>query len=213
MSPSPPLRLADPDVARTAAMLTQDINALRRVFARSGRWTAAAVENAHHRIHGTIGPWLELARSRRDGTDSPADRARWSAWISALTPPEVLDVKTNSADICVLVGKARHMLQTLRQTLPPCPSVGWVAAEIERLIRTGELAPATRLSPASLVRELRVPREHVVLALTDLAAKGLVVVRATGRAVVAGTAPDAGRPRASRRRQAGGAAKGGARAA
>ncbi|MGW6202254.1 GntR family transcriptional regulator [Streptomyces sp. NPDC055089] len=105
------------------------------------------------------------------------------------------------------------MLQALRQTLPPCPSVGWVAAEIERLIRTGELAPATRLSPASLVRELRVPREHVGLALTDLAAKGLVVVRATGRAVVAGTAPDAGRPRASRRRQTDGAAKGGARAA
>lgn len=194
MSPSPLLRPVDADAAPTAAILTRDINALRRVFARSGKWTAAAVENAHHRIHGTTGPWLELARSRRDGTDSPADRARWSAWISALTPPERLDVKTNSADICVLVGKARHMLQTLRQTLPPCPSVGSAAAEIERLIQTGQLAPGVRLSPASLARELQVPREHVGLALTDLAATGLVEVRATGRAVVTSTAPDAGRP-------------------
>lgn len=212
MPPFPLLRPVDPDAARTAAMLAQDVYTLRRVFARSGRWTATAVENAHHGIYGTTGPWLGLARSRRDATDSPADRARWSAWISALTPPENLVIKGTSADVAALVGKARDMLRTLRQTLPPCPSVSSVAAEIERLIRTGELAPPVRISVAPLARGLRVPREHVDLALADLAAMGLVEVRASGRAAV--TVPDAGRPTGAHgRQQAGGASQSEARAA
>ncbi|MGW6202262.1 hypothetical protein ACWF9B_01215 [Streptomyces sp. NPDC055089] len=177
----------EPDIARTAAMLMQDIRLLRVAVGR-GRWTPATGERAHDRIRSTVGPWLDVARSRCDGSDSPADRARWSAWILALTPPETSGVKTDSTSICVLAGKARAMLQALRETLPPCPSVGWVAAQIERLIQAGQLVPAVPISPSALERHLQVPREHIDLALTDLDAKGLVEVRATGRAFVSSNA-------------------------
>ncbi|MEU5216779.1 hypothetical protein AB0G79_11345 [Streptomyces sp. NPDC020807] len=152
-------------------------------------WTAEAIAGAHHRVWAATGPWLGLARSRRDRTDSPADRARWDAWISVLTPPERSGTK-NYTDLCVLVGNARDMLLALRQTLPQCPSVGSVAAEIERRIRSGDLPQSVRVGRLSMATRLRVPNEHVDLALADLAARGLVEVTAAGWAVVTSTAPD-----------------------
>ncbi|MET9952767.1 GntR family transcriptional regulator [Streptomyces sp. NPDC006339] len=163
-------------------MLKQDLTALRRVTTRRV-WTAAAVEEAHHHVWAATGPWLGLARSRRSHTDSPADRARWDAWISALTPPERSGTRSYT-DVCVLAGRARDMLRALRQALPPCPPVGSVAAEIERRIRSGDLPPGVRVGRASLAKGLHVPGEHVDLALADLAARGLVEVSAGGRAVV-----------------------------
>ncbi|WP_411574899.1 hypothetical protein [Streptomyces fradiae] len=181
-------------------MLKQDLTALRRVTTRRA-WAAAAVEDAHHRVWAAAGPWLGLARSMRDNTDSPADRARWDAWISALTPPE-RPVTRSYADVCVLTGKAREMLRTLRQTLPPCASVGSVAAEIERQVRSGDLPPGGRVGRVALAKGLRVPGEHVELALADLAARGLVEVSASGRAVVTSTAAGAGHRTAPYGRQA-----------
>lgn len=186
-------RPADPAVAQTAALLTEDINALRRVASKGTVWSAAAVEGAHHRVYSATGPWLGLARSRRSNTDSPADRARWDAWVTTLSPPE-RSVIRSYADLFVLVGRARDMLRVLRETLPPCPSVGSVAKEIERLVQAGELAPAARIPRGKLAKGLEVPVEHVDLALTDLAVRGLVEVRVTGTAVVVGAVPDVGGP-------------------
>ncbi|MFD7861390.1 hypothetical protein [Streptomyces sp. NPDC059783] len=180
----------EPDVAQTAAMLMRDIRQLRVAVGR-GKWTPGVGEGAHHRIHSTVGPWLELARSRCDGSDSPADRARWNSWISALALPAPSDIKTDSANICVLAGTARAMLRGLLETLPPCPSVGWVADQIDWMIQAGQLAPAVRISPGALERQLQVPREHIDLALTDLDARGQVEIRATGRVFVAVPGTDA----------------------
>ncbi|MFJ9795439.1 hypothetical protein [Streptomyces sp. NPDC101145] len=192
-------------------MLKQDLAALRRVTTRSV-WTAAAVENAHHRVYAATGPWLRLARSRRDHTDSPADRARWDAWISALTPPE-RPVTRSYADVCILAGRARDMLRALRQTLPPCPSVGSVAAEIERQVQSGGLPPGAQVRRTALARDLGVPGDHIHLALADLAAQGLVEVSASGRTVVTSTAPGAGRRTGAYGRQAVAASGAGAGAA
>lgn len=167
-------------------MLTEDLTALRRVPTAGAAWTALSAEDAHHRIYAATGPWLGLARSRRDDTASPADRARWDTWISVLTPPEHIAPRGH-AGMCVLAGTARDMLRTLRQTLPPCPSVGSVAAEIERQIQNGELAPGTGIHRAAVAKSLRVPGEHVDLALVDLAANGLVEAGAHGRPVVTDT--------------------------
>ncbi|MFF8447775.1 hypothetical protein ACF06Q_08740 [Streptomyces leeuwenhoekii] len=115
---------------------------------------------------------------------------------------------------CVRLGQqARDMLRALRQTLPPCPSVGSVTAGIEQLIQAGDLAPAARIFPGALAKKLGVPVEHVDLALADLAARGLVEVRASGRAIITSTAPDDGSPGgAYGRQQAADATKGGASA-
>ncbi|MEU3077815.1 hypothetical protein [Streptomyces laurentii] len=181
-------------------MLKQDLTALRRVTTRRV-WTAAAVENAHHRVWAATGPWLGLARSRRDHTDSPAEQARWDAWISALTPPERSGTRSY-ADVCVLTGRARNMLRALRRTLPPCPSVGSVAAEIERRIQSGGLPPGVLADRDSLAKDLRVPGEHVDLALADLAACGLVEVSAGGWAVVTSMALGSGHHPGAHGRQA-----------
>ncbi|MGW7304050.1 hypothetical protein ACWGI1_00550 [Streptomyces sp. NPDC054835] len=194
-------RPADPAVAQTADMLTTDIDALRLVTSRRTVWSAAAVATAQHRIYATAGPWLGLARSRRGATDSPSDRARWDAWITALTPPE-RPARGSYAEVCVLVGRARDMLQALRKSLVECRSVGSVAEEIERLIQRGELVPAVRIPRVTLAKKLRVPVEYVDLALADLASEGLVEVRATGTATVTrvpgadGSAVASGRQRA-----------------
>ncbi|MFE0772252.1 hypothetical protein [Streptomyces sp. NPDC058861] len=184
-------------------MLKEDLAALRRVPAKGAAWTVVSAEGAHHRIYAATGPWLGLARSRRDGTASPADRARWDTWISVLTPPEHLVPKSH-ADMCVLAGTARDMLRTLRQTLPPCPSVGSVTAEIERQIQNGTLAPGTAIRPAAVATSLRVPGEHVDLALADLAASGLVEAGADGRTVVTSASPGARRRAGGCGRQQGG---------
>ncbi|MER5988700.1 GntR family transcriptional regulator [Streptomyces sp. NPDC001787] len=142
-----------------------------------------AIERICNAVYATSGPWLNLARSRHDLTDSGADRARWVAWITALTPPE-RSVNPDYTHMCVLVGQAKDMLVALLQTLPPCPSVVSVAAGIERRIRRDELTPGTRIRRPALAKELRVPEGHVDLALADLAARGLVEIRASGHAVV-----------------------------
>ncbi|MFD5109048.1 hypothetical protein [Streptomyces cinereoruber] len=175
-------RPTDPAVARTATKLKQDLTALRRVTTRRV-WTAAGVEDAFHHVYASTQPWLGLARSRRDTTDSPADRARWDAWIAALTPPE-RSVRGTHVQTCVLVSQGREMLQALHETLIPCPSVGSVAKEIEQLIQTGALAPSVRIPRRPLARRLRVPAVYVDLALADLAARELVEIRASGNAVV-----------------------------
>ncbi|MFF0482729.1 hypothetical protein [Streptomyces sp. NPDC004435] len=175
-------RPADPAVVRTATKLKEDLAALRRVTTRRA-WPAAAVAEAHHHIYASTQPWLSLARTRRDTTDSAADRARWDVWIAALTPPEQ-SVRGTYAQACVLVGQGREMLRALRETLTPCPSVGSVAKEIERLIRAGALKPAARVPRRSLARRLRVPAVYIDLALADLAARKLVEIRASGSAVV-----------------------------
>lgn len=200
MSLFPRRRPADPAVARTATMLKQDLTALRRVTGRRV-WTAAAVAEAHHHVWSATGPWLGLARSRRDHTDSPADRARWDAWISALTPPERSGARSYT-DVCLLTGRARDMLRALEQTLPPCPSVGSVAAEIERRIRSGDLPPGFRVGRVSMAKDLRVPGEHVDLALADLAAHGLVEVSAARWAVVTTTPTGSGHRTGAYGRQA-----------
>ncbi|MFB8040533.1 hypothetical protein ACFC8F_04420 [Streptomyces hydrogenans] len=164
-------------------MLTADIDALRPVTGRRTNWPAEAIEGAFHRIYSSTQPWLSLARTRRDTTDSPADRARWDVWIAALTPPEQ-SVRGTYAQACVLVGQGREMLRALRETLTPCPSVGSVAKAIERLIRTEALKPAARVPRRSLARRLRVPAVYVDLALADLAARKLVEIRGSGSAVV-----------------------------
>ncbi|MER6116145.1 GntR family transcriptional regulator [Streptomyces sp. NPDC001743] len=177
-------RPADPAVVRTpAAMLAADLAALRPVTGRRTDWPAEAVERAFHRVYASTQPWLSLARTRRDTTDSAADRARWDVWIAALTPPEQ-SVRGTYDQACVLVGQGREMLRALRETLAPCPSVGSVAREIERLIRAGALKPGARVPRRSLARRLRVPAGYVDLALKDLAARKLVEIRASGSAVV-----------------------------
>ncbi|WP_432114704.1 hypothetical protein [Streptomyces sp. S1] len=183
-------------------MLKEDLAALRRVPAKGAAWTVLSTEGAHHCVYAATGPWLGLARSRRDDTASPADRARWDTWISILTPPEHLAPKSH-ADMCVLAGTARDMLRTLRQTLPPCPSVGSVAAEIERQIQNGELAAGAGIRRAAVAKSLRVPGKHVDLALADLAASGLVEAGAHGRTVVTDTnaRPGAGHQASGYRRQ------------
>ncbi|MEU8544783.1 hypothetical protein AB0C52_33100 [Streptomyces sp. NPDC048717] len=173
----------DPAAAKTAADLAADLKSLRRVSGRRTTWSAGAVEDALHHVYGAIGPWLKDARSQLATTDSPADRARWAAWIAALTPPEHI-VKGTFNQVHVLVGTAREMLRALQWTLDPCLSVGSVAKEIERLIGTGELAPATKINQGKLAQQLKVPIEYVGLALADLGARGLVELSATGRAKV-----------------------------
>ncbi|WP_071267702.1 MULTISPECIES: hypothetical protein [unclassified Streptomyces] len=181
--PLPSLRRpADPAVARTATKLKEDLAALRRVTTRRV-WTAAAVEDAFHRVYASTQPWLSLARTRRDTTDSPADRVRWDAWIAALTPPE-RSVRGTQVQACVLVGQGQEMLRALHKTLAPYLSVGSVAKEIEQLIQTGALAPAARVPRRPLARRLRVPAVYVDLALSDLAERKLVELRASGNAVV-----------------------------
>ncbi|WP_432078304.1 GntR family transcriptional regulator [Streptomyces sp. YPW6] len=173
----------DPAVAQTVDKLIPDIDKLRLVTSRRIVWSAEAVARAQHDIYATTGPWVRLARSRRDATDSPSDRARWDAWITALTPPE-RPVRGSFTEVCVLLGRAWDMLQALRTSLVHCLPVSGVAEEIERLIGTGELVPGYRISRARLAKRLRVPVEYIDLALADLASKGLVEVWATGSAAV-----------------------------
>ncbi|MFC8730035.1 hypothetical protein [Streptomyces bacillaris] len=193
MSLLPLRRPADPAVVRTATMLTADIDALRPVTGRRTDWPADAIEGAFHHVYASTQPWLSLARTRRDTTDSPADRARWDVGIAALTPPEQ-SVRGTYVQACVLVGQGREMLRALRETLAPCPSVGSVAKEIERLIQTGALKPSARIPRRSLTRRLRVPTAYVDLALADLAARKLVEIRASGVAVVLDTGDRASAP-------------------
>ncbi|MFJ6101823.1 hypothetical protein ACIQHY_12580 [Streptomyces sp. NPDC092359] len=195
-----PLR-KDPAVARTVNMLAADLSALRRTTRRPGAWPAAAIERAYHDAYAAAGPWLGRARRLRDTTDSPADRARWDAWLTRLTPPERSGPQSFEG-AWVLTGQARDMLMALLTALVPCRSVGSVAAEIETGIRSGTLPDGHRVSPGPLARRLSVPVEHVGLALADLAAHGLVEVQASGHATVtfqpgAGDGTGSGRQRPS----------------
>ncbi|MFE1378165.1 hypothetical protein ACFW6S_04295 [Streptomyces sp. NPDC058740] len=180
-------------------MLKHDIDQLKLVLRRGTDVSAAAVERAYYRVYASTGPWLGLARTRRDATDSPNDRARWDAWIAALTPNQHT-VRGTHLQACGVACQGREMLRALHETLMPCPSVGSVAREVERLIRTGALAPSARIRRASLVRRLRVPAAYVDLALADLAAGGLVEIRPNGRAAFRhadGPEPVTGRPQAT----------------
>ncbi|MFC8269534.1 hypothetical protein ACFUIZ_28020 [Streptomyces cinereoruber] len=174
-------------------MLTADIDALRPTADRRTDWPAEAIEGAFHRVYASTQPWLSLTRTRRDTTDSPADRARWNVWIAALAPPEQ-SVRGTYAQACVLVAQGREMLRALRETLTPCVSVGSVAKEIEQLIQAEALKPSARIPRRSLARRLRVPTVYVDLALADLAARKLVEIRASGSAVVLDTGDRASAP-------------------
>ncbi|MFC9585834.1 hypothetical protein ACFVJ8_23810 [Streptomyces yangpuensis] len=127
---------------------------------------------------------LLLARSWRARSDSPADQARWDAWIAALTPSPQ-GIRGTWAQVCLLAVLGRAMLQALRETLVPCLSVGSVAQEIQRRIDRGALAPSARIRKRKLTKELRVPASYIGLALVDLAATGLVEVHVDGHSAVA----------------------------
>jgi hypothetical protein len=178
-------------------MLTQDIDRLRSVKGRRAGVSAESVEDAYRLVHTSTQPWLRLARSRHAASDSKADRARWEAWIAALTPPSH-GIRGTWSQACLLADAGGEMLRALRKTLIPCLSVGSVAQEIQRRIEHGTLAPSARIRRRTLAKALRVPASYVDLALADLAATGLVEVRAGRRA----PAPSAGgRVTATGRRQ------------
>ncbi|MEV7565632.1 GntR family transcriptional regulator [Streptomyces tanashiensis] len=178
-------------------MLTQDIDRLRSVKGRRTGVPTEAVEDTYHLVHASTQPWLRLARSRHAASDSKADRARWEAWIAALTPPPH-GIRGTWSQACLLADAGGEMLRALSETLVPCPSVGTVAQEIQRRIEHGILTPSTRIRRRTLVKALRVPTSYVDLALADLAATGLVEARAGRRA----PAPCAGgRVTATGRRQ------------
>ncbi|MFG3348752.1 hypothetical protein ACGF1Z_27300 [Streptomyces sp. NPDC048018] len=179
-------------------MLTEDIDRLRSVKGRRARVSAEAVEDAYRLVHASTQPWLRLARSRHAASDSKADRARWEAWIAALTPPSH-GIRGTWSQACLLAEAGREMLRALRETLVPCLSVGSVAQEIQRRVERGTVAPPARTRWRTLAKALRVPASYVDLALVDLAATGLLEVRAGGRTVF----PSAGgRGTAAGRRQA-----------
>ncbi|MEU8617322.1 hypothetical protein [Streptomyces sp. NPDC048623] len=145
--------------------------------------SAAAVEDAYRLVYASTQPWLRLARSRNAASDSKADRARWDAWIAALTPSSH-GIRGTWSQACLLAALGREMLRALRETLVPCLSVGSVAQEIQQRIEHGTLTPFARIRRRTPAKALRVPASYVGLALVDLAATELVEVSASGHAAV-----------------------------
>ncbi|MFD4374816.1 hypothetical protein [Streptomyces sp. NPDC058486] len=174
-------------------MLTQDISRLRSVKGRRTNPSAKAVEDAYHLVYASAGPLLGLARTRRATSDSPTDRARWDAWIVALTPP-TYGIWGTWPQACLLADLAREMLRALRETLVPCLSVGSVAQEIQRRIESGTLAPSARIRRRTLAKSLRVPASYVGLALVDLATTGRGKVHSGGHFAVASIGHRMSRP-------------------
>ncbi|MEU2232603.1 GntR family transcriptional regulator [Streptomyces vietnamensis] len=175
---------ADPAVAQTAGMLTQDISRLQSVKSRRTSASAEVVEDAYHLVYASTGPWLGLARTRYTASDSPAGRARWDAWITPLTPSPY-GIRGTWPQVCLLSDLGREMLRALHETLVPCLSVGSVGQEIQRRIESGTLAPSARIRRRALAKSLQVPASYVNLALVDLAATGLVEIYAGGHFTVA----------------------------
>lgn len=174
---------ADPAAAQTAGMLRQDISMLQSVKGRRTIASAETVEDAYHLVYASTGPWLGVARTRRATSHSPADQARWDAWIAALTPSPH-GIRGTWPQACLLAGQGREMLRTLLGALVPCLPVDLVAQEIQRRIESGTLAPSSRIRQRAMAKSLRVPTSYIGLALVDLATTGLVELHEIGRAHV-----------------------------
>ncbi|QKV90418.1 GntR family transcriptional regulator [Streptomyces sp. NA02950] len=183
------------DSAGTRRALRADLLRLGRIGGARSASSSAAVIEGHALIDRHTDPWVPLAECRREAAaGSPADQARWSRLIEAVThPPNPTDASYEK--LIVRVGNARDLLRTLADTLPPFVPVADVAQRIEQRIKAGTYPPGAVLAPGRIAADLALPLQSVHLALADLADTSVIEQQANGRARVPGAHPLNDRPR------------------
>ncbi|MFF0482722.1 GntR family transcriptional regulator [Streptomyces sp. NPDC004435] len=130
-----------------------------------------------------VTPWLPVAEGRLQAAEgSSADQARWRSLID--------EVRASSeADFVTASSAARSLLRELVEAFLPGPSVSEIADRVRRGIADGALPPGTLLSRMRILADAGLTSAsgtRVDLALQDLAADGLVVVRYSNQVLVAG---------------------------
>ncbi|WP_107068060.1 GntR family transcriptional regulator [Streptomyces sp. CT34] len=172
-----------PDTVRRA--LTSDLMRLGRIDGPRAGVSPAAVARGYEKTWHITERWLPLARQRRRAASgSTADQARWDGLINSVARPAQPEGCPSFPGLVELAGNARDLLRTLRDTEPPYVPVAEVAARIAEAIEGGHYLTGASLSPAKIAADRRLPVDSVKLALTDLAAKNVVELSATGRARV-----------------------------
>lgn len=165
-APSPPSSAKD-----VVEQLTGDLRALPAGL----RNAPEAVHREYMQTLGIAQRWLRLVDERRRAAEgSPSDQARWSACTAAVEQEPGRHPDQQS--LVLLLGTVRQMLNDLRATQPPCPTVTDVTARIMEMIESDPAVypPGARVPVLPLVKEMGIPRKHLDLAVDDLRATGLL---------------------------------------
>ncbi|WP_051716999.1 GntR family transcriptional regulator [Streptomyces sp. NRRL F-5727] len=170
---------AEPVGDPTLIRLRSDLAALRRLGKQYDRVSGGDAEG----VLQLVAPWLPVAEGRLQAAEgSPSDQARWQSLID--------EVRTSSeADFVRASSAARLLLRELTEAFLPGPSVSEIADRVRRGIADGVLPPGTLLSRLRILADAGLTSAsgtRVDLALQDLAADGLVVVRHSNQVLVAG---------------------------
>ncbi|MFH8255250.1 MULTISPECIES: GntR family transcriptional regulator [Streptomyces] len=169
---------AEPVGDPTLIRLRSDLTALRRL-GKQYDGKSGDTEG----VLRLVTPWLPVAEGRLQAAEgSPGDQARWQSLID--------EVRASSeADFVTASSAARSLLRELVEAFLPGPSVSELADRVRRGITDGALPPGTLLSRLRILADAGLTSAsgtRVDLALQDLAADGLVVVRHSNQVLVAG---------------------------
>ncbi|MER6116142.1 GntR family transcriptional regulator [Streptomyces sp. NPDC001743] len=167
--------VGDPTLIR----LRSDLTALRRLGKQYDTVAGGGTEG----VLRLVTPWLPVAEGRLQAAEgSPGDQARWRSLIDKVRA-------SSEADLVTASMAARLLLRELVEAFLPGPSVREIADRVRRGIADGALPPGALLSRLRILADAGLTSAsgaRVDLALQDLAAEGLVVVRSSNRVLVAG---------------------------
>ncbi|MEU9120578.1 hypothetical protein AB0C96_12075 [Streptomyces sp. NPDC048506] len=180
--------------AGTRRALRADLLRLGRVAGAKSAASTAAVLEGHDALDGYTAVWVPLAERRREAaTGSPADQARWSRLIEGAARPSARSVASYES-LVLRAGHARDLLRALADTTPPWVPIADVARRIKKQIEAGSYLSGAVLAPGRLAADLALPLPSVHLALSDLAAEGVVEPKGNNRVGVPGPHLEQDRP-------------------
>ncbi|MFJ4338696.1 GntR family transcriptional regulator [Streptomyces sp. NPDC088915] len=176
---APDPQSAEPVGDPTLIRLRSDLAALGRLGKQYDTVSGGDTEG----VLRLAAPWLPVAEGRLQAAEgSPADQARWRSLIDEVSA-------SSEADFVTANLAARRLLRELVEAFLPGPSVREIADRVRRGIADGVLPPGTLLSRLRILADAGLTSAsgtRVDLALQDLAADGLVMVRHSDQVLVAG---------------------------